>query len=162
LFHKNSKIHQENEESLVKAETVEEIGAWLINNSFYTDHSIVNLIPNVTAVEHEAIQKLYKAMYDFFLPDMGKTIPFNELRSKNPRIVSLFISINFYAARQQSIITDFCAVYFNSWGEMYYRSSWPERTFPTMEIAKKKILATLGIRKFPVNTAFYFSRGMAR
>ncbi|OQY52522.1 MAG: adenylate cyclase [Desulfobacteraceae bacterium 4572_89] len=162
LLHKNSKIHNDHEDSLVSSETIEEIGAWLINNSFYTNQSIVNLIPNATAVEHEAIQKLYKAMYDFFLPDMGKTIQFNELRKKNPKIVSLFISLNFYAAKQQATITDFCAVYLNSWGEMYSRSSWPGKTFSTMEIAKKKILVTLGIRKFPKNTAFYFSKGMAR
>ena len=162
LLHKNSKIRQDHEESFVKSETIEEIGAWLINNRFYSDRSIVNLIPNVTAVENEAVQKLYKAMHDFFLPDMGKTIQFTELRKATPKIVSLFISINFYAARQQAAITDFCAVYLNSWGEMYFRSSWPGIEFPTMEITKKKILATLGLRKFPVKTAFYFSRGMAR
>jgi len=162
LLHKNLKIYHDQEESLVKSETIEEIGAWLIYNGFYTEYSIVNLIPNTTVVEHESIQKLYQAMHDFFLPDMGKTIPFTELRKKNPKIVSLFISINFYAAKQQPTITDFCAVYLNSWGEMYARSSWPGKKFSTMEIAKKKILVTLDIKKFPINTAFYFSKGMAR
>ena len=162
LYHKNSKVRQDHEESLVKANSIEEIGAWLINNSLYGTHSIVNLIPNPTRVTHEDIEKLFKAMSDFFCPYIQEPVQFNELRREKPRMACLFISINFYAARQQTSITDYSAVYINSWGEMYLRSSWPGRTFFSMDTAKKHILDILALKKFPVKTVFYFSKGMAR
>ncbi len=162
LCHKNSKIRQDHEESLAKANSIEEIGAWLVNNRLYGNHSIVNLIPNPTRVTHEDIEKLFKALYDFFNPYIQEPVQFNELRREKPKMVCLFISINFYAARLQTRITDYSAVYVNSWGEMYLRSSWPDRTFPSMETAKKHILNILSIKRFPVKTVFYFSKGMAR
>ncbi|MCP4719436.1 MAG: adenylate cyclase, partial [Desulfobacteraceae bacterium] len=160
LLHKDLKIH--NDDSLAKANSIEEIGAWLINNHLYSSNSIVNLIPNPTVVTHEDIEKLFKAIYDFFNPYIKKQVHFNELRRGKPKIASLFISINFYAAKQQTSITDYCAIYINSWGEMYFRSSWPNKTFSTMETAKKHILKTLGLKKFPMKTVFYFAKGMAR
>ncbi|MCP3944945.1 MAG: adenylate cyclase [Desulfobacteraceae bacterium] len=162
LFHKNLKIRQDNEESLIKANCIEEIGAWLINNDFYRNHCIVNLIPNPTVVTHEDIEKLFKTMYDFFDPYIKNQASFNELLKKKSRIISLFICVNFYTVKQESSITDYCAIYVNSWGEMYLRSSWPGKTFSTMEMAKKHLLKNLGIEKFPLNTAFYFSKGLTR
>jgi len=162
LLHKSAKINQGREESLARANSIEEIGAWLINNNLYTRHSIVNLMPNPTIVTHDDIEKLYKAMYAYFSPYIQKPVRFNELRKEKPRIVSLFISINFYAPRQQARITDYCAVYINSWGEMYFRTSWPGKTFSLMENARADILESIGIKQFPSNTAFYFSKGMAR
>jgi len=160
LFHKNLTIHQD--DSFTKADSIEEIGAWLINNSLYTSHSMINLVPNPTVVTHEDVEKLFKNMYDYFNPTVKKQVNFSELRKGKPKIVCLFISINFYAAKQQSDISDYCAVYINSWGEMYFRSSWPGKAFSSMDTAKVDILDTLGIKKFPLNTAFYFSKGMAR
>jgi len=162
LLHKDLKIRQDHGDSLVKADTIEEIGAWLINNSLYSSSFIVNLIPNPTVVTHEDIEKLFKTMHEFFSSGLKKQVQFNELRKKKPRITSLFISINFYTMRQQASITDYCAIYINSWGEMYFSSSWPNKTFPSMETAKKHILNSLGIKKFPRDTAFYFSKGMVR
>lgn len=162
LFHKDLKIRQDDGDSLAKANSIEEIGAWLINNSLYSSQSIVNLIPNPTVVTHDDIEKLFQTMYDFFNLSVKKQVHFNELRKEKPRIASLFISINFYTTKQQKSITDYCAIYVNSWGEMYFRSSWPGKTFSTMDRAKEDILNTLGIKKFPLDTVFYFSKGMAR
>jgi adenylate cyclase class 1 len=162
LYHKNSKIRQDHEESLTRANSIEEIGAWLVNNSLYGVHSIVNLVPNPTLVSHEDIEKLFKAMYDFFNPYIQKPVRFNELRREKPKMVCLFISINFYAAKLQTSITDYSAVYINSWGEMYLRSSWPGITFPSMETAKEHLLNTLAVKRFPMKTVFYFAKGMAR
>jgi adenylate cyclase class 1 len=161
LYHKNSKIRQDHEESLVKANSIEEIGAWLVNNSLYGNNSIVNLIPNPTQVTHEDIEKLFKAMYAFFNSYIQEPVQFNELRREKPKMACLFISINFYAGKLQKSITDYSAIYINSWGEMYLRSS-SDRTFSSMETAKKHILNTLAIKRFPVKTVFYFSKGMAR
>jgi hypothetical protein len=87
-------------------------------------------------------------------------IHFNELRKEKPQIVCLFVSVNFYAAKQQSGITDYCALYINSWGEMYFRSSWPGKTFSSMTIAKQHLLETLDIIRFPFKTKFYSAKGM--
>lgn len=161
LYHKNTKIRQDHEESLVKANSIEQIGAWLINNSLYGHHCIVNLIPNPTQVTHEDIEKLFKAMYEFFNPYVQEPVQFNELRREKPKMACLFISINFYAGKLQASITDYSAIYINSWGEMYLRFS-SNRTFSSMEMAKKHILNTLAIKRFPLKTVFYFSKGMAR
>lgn len=160
LFHKNLKAGKDNDDSLVKANSIEEIGAWLINNSLYVANSIINLVPNPTLVTHETIKRLFKSMHDFFNPHIMAPIHFNELRKEKTQIVCLFVSINFYAAKQPSGITDYCAIYINSWGEMYFRSSWPGKTFSSMTIAKQHLLETLGIMQFPFKTKFYFAKGI--
>ena len=80
----------------------------------------------------------------------------------NIREVSLFISINFYAPKQQRKVTEYTAIYLNSWGEMFCKSFYSDQGFSTMEDAKKDIMKTVGIKKMPLNTAFYFSKGVAR
>jgi adenylate cyclase class 1 len=50
----------------------------------------------------------------------------------------------------------------NSWGEMFCKSFYSDQGFPTMESAKTDIMDRMGIKKLPLNTAFYFSKGVAR
>jgi adenylate cyclase class 1 len=161
LFNKNVKAFHHREESLIKANTIEEIGAWLINNSLYNESTIINLVPNSTYVTFDDIRKLFKTIYDFFSPMLKKVIGFDQLLMKN-RVVSLFISINFYAPKQQRKVTEYTAIYLNSWGEMFCKSFYSDQGFSTMEDAKKDIMKTVGIKKMPLNTAFYFSKGVAR
>lgn len=162
LFHKQAKIHHAPEETLLKTRTIEEIGAWLINNSLYTDQTVVSLVPNPTPVTHDDIQKLFRAMYEFFDTEVHRTVRFNELRKQQPRVACLFININFYTTRQETLIRDYCAVYVNSWGEMFYHTAWPGKTFQSLDAAKLDILTAIGLKKFPVHTSFYFSKGMIR
>lgn len=161
LFNKNIKMHLQAEESLIKAHTIEEIGAWLMNNDLYNENSVVTLIPNPTYVTFDDIRKLFKAMYDFFSPVLNKVIGFDQLLLKN-RVVCLFISINFYAPKQQRKVTEYTAVYLNSWGEMFCKSFYSDQGFPNMEETKKDIMNRINIKKMPLNTAFYFSKGVAR
>ena len=156
LINKNSRSHQTKEESLIKAETIEEIGAWLINNELYNEDSIIHLIPNPTYVTFDDIRKLFKTMHDFFSPALRKEVGFDQLLLKN-RIASLFISINFYAPRQQHRVTEYTAVYVNSWGEMFCRSVYSEKGFSNLEETKNDIMGWMNIKKFPLNTAYYFS-----
>lgn len=160
LIHKESGL--DHEETLMKADTIEQIGAWLILNTLYTEHLLINLIPNPTRVSHDDIQKLFKAMHDFFVPDIERSVRFHELHKPRPAIVSIFISINFYAARQQTPVNDCSAIYMNSWGEMYARSIGTGKGFSSLETAQKELLSSLGISKLPEKTVFYFSKGMAR
>ncbi|MCD4719881.1 MAG: class I adenylate cyclase [Desulfobacula sp.] len=161
LLNKNAKAFHDSEESLIKANTIEEIGAWLINNSLYNENIVINLVPNPTYVTFDDIRKLFKTLYDFFRPLIKSTISFDQLLLKN-RVVCLFISINFYAPKQQRKVTEYTAIYLNSWGEMFCKSFYSDQGFLTMEETKKDIMNKIGIKKLPLNTAFYFSKGVAR
>ncbi|MCM2283812.1 MAG: class I adenylate cyclase [Desulfobacula sp.] len=161
LINRNTKSHQTQEESLVKAHTIEEIGAWLMNNGLYNKDAVVHLVPNPTYVTFDDIRKLFKSMYEFFSPGLGKEIGFDQLLLKS-RVVSLFISINFYAPRQQHHITEYTAVHMNSWGEMFCSSFYSEKGFTSLEETQEDILQRIGIKKFPLHTAYYFSKGVAR
>ncbi len=161
LFNKNARLLSNQEESLSKANTIEEIGAWLINNSLYNENITINLVPNPTYVTFDDIRKLFKNIYDFFSPVLNKVISFDQLLLKN-RVVCLFISINFYAPKQQRKVTEYTAIYLNSWGEMFCKSFYSDQGFSTMEETKKDIMNKIGIKKLPLNTAFYFSKGVAR
>jgi adenylate cyclase class 1 len=161
LLNKSSMGIHDSEESIIKASTIEETGAWLINNSLYNDNSVIHLIPNPTYITFDDIRKLYKAIYDFFKPFIKNAISFDQLLMKS-RVVCLFISINFYVPKQQRTITDYTAIYINSWGEMYCKSFNFQPGLISIEDAKKHILKTIGIKKMPIKTAFYFSKGAAR
>ncbi len=100
-------------------------------------------------------------MYEFFQPILRKEVGFDQLLLKN-KMVSLFISINFYAPRQQHKVTEYTAVSFNSWGEMFCKSFYSEKGFASLEEAKNDIIARMEIKKIPLNTAYYFSKGVAR
>jgi len=161
LLNKNAKAFHHQEEFLIKANTIEEIGAWLINNHLYNENVIINLVPNPTYVTFDDIRKLFKTIYDFFNPVLRTIIGFDKLLLKN-RVVCLFISINFYAPRQQKKVTEYTAIYLNSWGEMFCKSFYSDQGFSTLEETKKDIMYKIGIKKLPLNTAFYFSKGVAR
>ena len=161
LFNKNSKASHHPEELLVEADTIEEIGAWLVNNSLYHANSMVHLIPNETYVTFDDIRKLYETMHDFFSPMLRKNISFDHF-SMRKKVACLFVSINFYAPKQQREVTDYTAVYLNTWGEMFCKTYSSDQGFSSMEETKKDILDRVGIKKMPLNTAYYFSKGVAR
>ncbi|MEH0021042.1 MAG: class I adenylate cyclase [Desulfobacter sp.] len=161
LFHKISRQRQQAEESIIVADSIEEIGAWLINNRLYTDSTFMGLVPNPTSVSHEDIEKLYRSMYEFFVPELRKTVHLKTMR-KQPVITRLFISLNFYAAKPQGKITDYTVIYMNSWGEMYLRAARPSKALAGLDAAKQEIRVGLSIDDFPEHTVFYFTRGVAR
>jgi len=100
-------------------------------------------------------------MHEFFSPALRNEVSFDKLLMKS-RIVSLFISINFYASRQQGKVTEYTAIYLNSWGEMFCIPFYSEKGFLSLEETKNDILNKMGIKKFPLNTSYYFSKGVAR
>ena len=161
LLNKNAKSFHHSEESLINADTIEEIGAWLINNRLYDENIAINLVPNPTYVTVDDIRKLFKTIYDFFSPILRANIDFDQLLMKK-RVVCLFISINFYAPVKQKKVTEYTAIYLNSWGEMFCESYYSDQGFSTLEEAKKDIMGKIGIKKLPLNSAFYFSKGVAK
>lgn len=161
LLNKNKKALHHREEALVTATTIEEIGAWLIINNLYSQNMVINLVPNPAYVTFDDIRKLYRQMYDFFDPFVNKTIHFNELLKKK-RVMCLFVSVNFYAPKTEGKITGYCAVYLNTWGEMFCEVSAPGQQFTSMASAKKDIMSRISIKQLPLNTVFYFSKGAVR
>jgi len=161
LYNKNRRALQIQEESLIIADTIEGIGAWLINNSLYHEDSVINLIPNPSYVTFDDIRRLYKNMYEFFSPILNQAISFDQLLMKN-RVVCMFVSIDFYAAKKERIINGYSVVYLNSWGEMFCESVYSNQGFLSMDQAKQDIMNKIGIKKLPLNTAFYFSKDPAR
>ncbi|MDD9304342.1 MAG: class I adenylate cyclase [Desulfobacter sp.] len=104
LVHKIPRHRDQNQESIIKAATVEEIGAWLVNNRLYTEQTFLGLVPNPTSVSHDDVEKLYRSMYEFFNPEIKKNVHFKDMR-KQPNIASLFISLNFYSAKPKTQIS---------------------------------------------------------
>ncbi|MCF6246573.1 MAG: class I adenylate cyclase [Desulfobacula sp.] len=161
LINKNARAFHDQEESLIRAKTIEEIGAWLVNNGLYNESAIINLIPNPTYVTYDDVRKLFKTINDFLGPVIQETAGFDQLLEKN-KVMHLFISINFYAPKQQNLVTEYTVIYLNSWGEMFCKSVYSNLGFSSMEDVKKDILTRIEIKKLPVNTAFYFSKGVSR
>lgn len=161
LINKSTRTTHHAEEVLIKAKTIEEVGAWLINNSLYNENTAINLIPNPTYVTFDDIRKLFKAMNDYFEPKLKYVASFEQLLLK-ARIVRLFISINFYAPRQQNKITEYTVIFLNSWGEMFCKSVYSTQGFINLEQTKTDIMQRLDLEKLPQDTIFYFSKGVIR
>ena len=161
LINRQSRSMGQREEVLKGARTIEEIGAWLMNNGLYHEQGQISLIPNPTYVTHDDIKKMFKALNDFLDPYLQQVIGLDPLLKKS-RVTCLFVSVNFYAPRQQQVVSEYTAIYMNSWGEMFCKSVYSSAGFPSMEGVKKDILGRLKIRKMPLNTVYYFSKGAAR
>ncbi|NWH05581.1 class I adenylate cyclase [Desulfobacter latus] len=157
LIHKPSIQARMDEESILTASSVEEIGAWLIHNHLYTNHTFLGMLPNSTEVSHDSIEKLYRKMYDFFILELAKPVSFDAL-SRRPFITSLFVSVNFYAQRPSGKISDFTLVYLNSWEEMFLHTTRLEMPVSDLETVKKQICTWLDLQKLPTNTVFHLPR----
>ena len=140
--------------ALKSSETIEEIGAWLINNRFYNEKSIVNLVPNPTFVTHNDIVRLMNAMYSFFKPVMQKQKSFKSLVSK-ARLVAVFVSFNLCVNRNNTRITEYTAVSMNSWNEMFAYSKTVNKGFESVQDVAQDIFSRMNIKKFPKKALFF-------
>ncbi|MBF0233227.1 MAG: class I adenylate cyclase [Desulfamplus sp.] len=120
LMHKwrDKKRGVEKNELLKKAVSIEDVGAWLIHNKLYVQDNYIKLLPNPTFVKSNDIKILFKAMHDFFANEIKKEVSNDDLCSKST-IHAMFISLNFTAPRDSKTITEWSAIYRNSWGEMF-------------------------------------------
>ncbi len=156
LIHKSGKIPRHREEILKKAGTIEEIGAWLIHSKFYSERTLINLVPNPTPVTYEDLRNLFNGLNEFFSQDMYDT-EFNVLLEKEI-INSLFISMNFSVPRNLKKIFECSVIYMNSWGEMFSKFISKKNGFDSIEELVKKIKKDLGIKSFPEKTVYYFPK----
>jgi len=159
LIHKTGKS-TDRDETLITAKTIEEIGAWLMINSLYTDDPGVNLIPNPTPVTANDIRKLFKSLGAYFDPLIHQPVGFDPLLNKEA-LAGLFVSVNFYSPQQQRDITDYTLIYMNTWGEMFLKSFWPEKGLPDVKELKKAVQGHLHPLSFPERSLCYF-RGITK
>ncbi len=105
-------------EKLKSASTIEEIAAWLIHNRLYSPETYIKLDPNPTHVRANDLRLLVRDMYHFFHREMKTEASGDDLFNKSV-VRSLFVSLNFTAPRDAKMLTECCAIYRNSWGEMF-------------------------------------------
>lgn len=159
LINKTSKA-ADGSETLITADSIEEIGAWLMINGIYNDTSMINLMPNPTPVTTDDIRKLFKTLHDYFKPLIHKPVNFDHLLKKDA-MAGLFVSVNFYAPRQQRDITDYILIYMNTWGEMFLKSFHPENGLPET----KNLWAAVRENRHPSilpDNAVCYIRGMVK
>ncbi|MCK5543411.1 MAG: class I adenylate cyclase [Desulfobacterales bacterium] len=140
-------------DALKSAPTIEEIGAWLINNSFYNTDSMINLVPNPTHVRYNDIVKLMKEMHGFFNPFIQMQKSFKSLLL-NAEIVAVLVSFNLCVDRNNTKITEYTAIYMNSWNEMFVTTKTLNKGFNSIKNVVADIFLRLGINKFPTKKLF--------
>lgn len=160
LIHKSGKISMIREEILKRADTIEEIGAWFIYNRFYSDQTLINLIPNPTSVTSDEIKRFFSAM-DSFFPSDDYDIGSDILLAKAV-INFLFISMNLCVPGKIKKIVECSAIYMNSWGEMFVSFFSKKDGFDSLEELMRTIRKELKIDKFPEHTVYYFPRSFKR
>jgi len=157
LFNKNPKASAHKEESLIKAKSIEEIGAWLMVNGLYSNNTIINLTPNPTPVTFNEISLLYRSIHEFFLPLIKPAVPFEKLL-KYPEKNAVFVSVNFYAPEDEKRLVHYTALCINDWHEVFCVSGHSDEGFISMAHMKRDLMFSLKIRKLPKNTSFFFSK----
>ena len=161
LFNKKPKAALDPEEPLTKAGTIEEIGAWLIVNGLYSKDTIINLAPNPCYVSFNEIKNLYENIHDFFIPLIKPAVGFDQLLVYPPKKAA-FVSVNFYAPKNQKKIMHYTVLYVNAWNEVFCSPSFTTQGFISLGHVKRDLMFKLRVRKLPLNTAFYFSKGVAK
>lgn len=144
-------------EPLKTASTIEEIGAWLINNGFYDKDVIITLEPNPSHVTHNDIVRLFNAMHGFFSPIVQRQKSFKALLMK-AEIAAVLVSCNLCSDRNDTKITMYTAVYINSWNEMFSVTRITNKGFKSSDDLIKDILNKLGIKKMPRKQLFIIPR----
>ena len=139
---------------LKSASTIEEVCAWLINNSFYTEKSIINLIPNPTQITHNDIVNFMDEAHNFFYPLMQKEKSFQSLISEAV-VIAVFVSVNLCVNRTSSNIEEYSVIYMNSWNEMFVYSKRSKKGFASLEVVIKDIGTKIGVTRFPKKTIFF-------
>jgi adenylate cyclase, class 1 len=133
---------------LKQAGTIEEIAAWLINNSFYSEQSTISLVPNPSFVTYNDIVRLMKAMHDFFTPIMQKQKSFHSLVLE-AKIVAVFVSFNLCVNPSNPKINEYTIIYLNSWNEMFIYSKINNKGFDSVKEVVEDILTMTGIKRLP-------------
>ncbi|OQY52752.1 MAG: adenylate cyclase, partial [Desulfobacteraceae bacterium 4572_89] len=161
LLNKKPKALLDQEEPLIRAKTIEEIGAWLIVNGLYSNDTKINLVPNPCFVTFDEIKRLYENIYEFFSPLLKPAPGFDQLLLY-PQKKAIFISVNFYAPQKQKKVMHYTALYVNDWNEVFCSHSVTEHGFISLAHVKRDLMFKLRVTKLPLKTAFYFSKGVAK
>jgi adenylate cyclase class 1 len=161
LFNKNRKASEQKEESLIRAQSIEEIGAWLMVNGLYSENTVINMTPNPTPVTFNEINTLYRSIHKFFQPLIKPAVAFEQLL-KYPEKNAAFVSVNFYARPDEKKLIHYTALYINAWHEVFCTSGYSGNGFISMGHMKRDLMFKLRMRKLPEKTDFFFSKGIGK
>ncbi|MGM0643392.1 MAG: class I adenylate cyclase [Thermodesulfobacteriota bacterium] len=161
LISKSSGSGSSAKETLKSAARIEEITAWMVNNSFVAEDTVITLVPNPTYVTFDDMNNLLVRMNEFFQPVLRQPVNFSTLLVK-PGIIAVFVSLNLYAARNDSRVRHYSAVYMNSWGEMFIESvnTRTENLSGAKDVGLS-VKSLLDIPELPENTYFYLPRSFS-
>ena len=161
LFNKKSHSTVAHDQPLIRAQTIEEIGAWLIVNDLYSKNTIVNLAPNPCDVSFDEIKHLYENLHDFLYPLIKPSVGFDQLLVY-PQKTAVFVSVNFYASQSEKKVMHYTALDVNAWNEVFCRSCFIDQGFISLAHLKRDLMFKLRVSKLPVKMAFYFSKGVVK
>ena len=159
LLNRKPKAAIDSEEPLIRAETIEEIGAWLIINGLYSKNTMIHLAPNPCHVTFDEIKRLYETIHDFFHPLIKPSVSFDQLLVYPPKKAA-FVSVNFYARKELKKIMHYTVLYVNTWNEVFCSPSFTTQGFISLEHVKRDLMFKLRTRELPLDTLFYFSKGV--
>ena len=149
------------EEPLKTADRIETIVAWLVNNSFAADDTIINLVPNTTYVTIDDVNNLLVRMNKFFQPVLQQPVHFSTLLD-NPAIVAAFVSVNLYAPPKEQSFQHYCVVWVTSWGEMFTESVETKGNgFTCAGDVRQSLCSMLDIHRLPENTYWYLPKSFS-
>lgn len=157
----NKGSHGDKNQVLLRAQTIEKIGAWLIINGLFSKGMRIDMTPNPCHVTFNEIQNLYQAIHDFLSPLLKSSVGADQLLVY-PQKKAVFVSVNFYAPQGQKKITHYTAIYMNEWNEVFCSTSFIDQGFISMAHVKKDLMFKLRMRKLPLKTVFYFSKGVVK
>ncbi|MCF8044695.1 MAG: class I adenylate cyclase [Desulfarculaceae bacterium] len=149
------------DEPIKSAGRIETISAWLVNNSFAADDTVINLVPNPTYVTIDDVNNLLIRMNRFFQPILQQPVDFSTLLG-DPVIVAAFVSLNLYAPSNCLSVQHYCVVYVNSWGEMFTESvNGKGNSLSGGDEVRRSICSLLDLPRLPENTYFYLPRSFS-
>jgi len=157
LVNRSARLKPEGEELIKRGMNIEEIAAWFIQNRLYSTSTIINLVPNPTPVSSDDVQKLFSALHLFFIHDSSEFIRFKNLLSKVV-LKAIFISLNFSIPRKSRRVHEFCAIYLNSWGEMFCKQVSSQEGFASVDEVLERLKVELSVNKLPERILFHFPR----
>jgi len=142
------------DELIFRADTIEEIGAFLVVNGLFSARTRIRLPSSPFPLTEDGVNSLFKSLLDFFSPRLEKPVPFKQLLAY-PEKKAVFASINFYARENDRTLTHYTALYINGWNEIFCRSGYAPKGFISIAHVKRELAFNLRMTRLPDQTVFF-------
>ncbi len=142
------------DEVIFQADTIEEIGAFLVVNGLFSSQTWIRLLSSPFPVTEDEVNSLFNNLLEFFAPRLKTPVPFNQLLAY-PEKKAVFASVNFYATRNDRTLTHYTALYINGWNEIFCRSGYAPKGFISIAHVKRELAFSLRMTRLPDQTVFF-------